>query len=119
MAQTMRSQLQDNIKLQEVLDEETMSQGWAWKCSGIHVEAELEAEDVEVPENAIDCRTVVKSFDNGEIEVGAEWNDRGYLRCEEGRAQHLQIVGIVYSMEELHDKFPQLFELDGGMYPFA
>lgn len=115
----MRSQQQANIKLQEILTAGTMPQGWAWKCFGIHVESELEAEDVEILENAIDCRTVVKSFDNGQIEVGAEWNDKGYLRREEGRAQHMQIVGIVNSPEELHDKFSQLFELEGGMYPFA
>lgn len=115
----MRSQQQENIKLQEFLTAGTMPQGWAWKCLGIHVESELEAENVEIPENAIDCRTVEKSFNNGQIEVGAEWNKRGYLWQEDGRAQNMQIVGIVNSPEELHDKFPQLFELEGDMYPFA
>lgn len=115
----MNNEHKDSLKLQEVLISGAMPRGWAWKCSGVHVEAELDAENVEVPENAIDCRTVVKSFDDGLIAVSAEWNERGDLWREEGRGKHSQTVGIVYSMEELHAKFPQLFELEGGMYPFA
>lgn len=118
----MGNQRQNNLKLQEVLISGAMPRGRAWKCLGIHVKAELEAEDVEIPENAIDCRTVVKSFDNGDIEVGAEWNNGKKPKFDvydEGRGQYMQIVGIVSSPEELRHKFPQLFELDGGTYPFA
>ena len=114
----MSDKHQDNIKLQEVLISGAMPQGLAWKCLGIHVKTELEAEDVEVPENAFDCRTAVKSYEDGMIAVVAQWNERGELGNEEERPKHNQYVGIVYSLDELQDKFPQLFELDGGIYPF-
>lgn len=98
---------QYNVKLHEAMTMYLSQSVRVWNVSGLHVKAE------ELPENATVSMTYVVKFPEGNIQLKILWTIKGNLMT------YTSLVADVSALEELKDKFPKLFELEGTLYAFA
>ena len=98
---------QDNIKLEEAMTMDLTQRVRAWDLQGLHVQ------DENIPKNANVKTTFVMKFPEGHLMLGIYWTVEGDLMI------HMDAVAEVSTLEELKDKFPNLFELEGNLCAFA
>ena len=98
---------QYHIKLQKAMTMDISQSVRVWDVAGLHVTAE------DIPENANVQKTFVMKSREGKIRLGIEWNVEGDLGV------YMGIIAEVSALEELKEKFPKLFELEGSMYAFT
>lgn len=115
---------QDNIKLHEAMTMELKQTVRVWSIPGIHVEVE------KLPENATDIKTLASKISGGTFAVAVEWTveketkpDVGFSKLlvfsDQGTGEYMKVVARrISTLEELQNKFPQLFELEGSLFAF-
>lgn len=98
---------QDNVKLQEAMTMGGLTQiVRIWFTSGLHVEYG------DIPQGANALATGVMKSSNGKILIAVKWNGKEDTSiCVSGVAE-------VSDLEELQERFPHLFELEGTFYAF-
>ncbi len=102
----MSSYCQDNIKLQKAMTMDLTQIVRVWDVSGLHVECEY------IPHDANVLKTAVMKFSEGNILLMIEWTAEG------DTATFMSTVAEVSQLEELRERFPHLFELEGTLYAF-
>ena len=102
-----KSHHQYNIKLEEAMTMDLTQSVRVWDLQGLHVQ------DEDIPENANVQTTFVMKFPEGHLRLGIQWTVEGDLMT------HMGTVAEVSTLEELKDKFPKLFDLEGSLYAFA
>ena len=103
----MSSYNQNHIKLQDAMSMELKQSIRVWEVSGHHIDEE------DIPENATTSKTFVTKFFSGNIILGIEWTIVG------DKSTHFSRIAQVSTLEEIHDKFPHLFDLEGILYAFS
>jgi len=103
----MVSYHQDHIKLQEAMTMDLKYNFRVWDVSGLHVE------DEDIPKDANVTTTFVMKSPNGLIKLGIFWT------VESDKNTHSGIIAEVFQLEDLKEKFPHLFELEGSLCAFA
>ncbi len=97
---------QDNIKLQEAMTMGLTQFVQLWHISGLHVEYE------DIPRDANVLKTAVIKSPTGHILLVIGWTS------EEKPGAHVSDVAEVSNWEELRERFPHLFELEGSLDAF-
>lgn len=114
-----------DIRLQKAMTKDIEQNVRVWFISGLHVELE------DIDENAIGINTLVTKVENIGVWVLLQWNrktepkhftiagrrfvselDKGFEKCT-------RVVAKLSTVEELKNKFPNLFELDGTLHVFS
>ena len=98
-----------HIRLQEAMTAE-LSQGslGVWETDGLHVI------DDKLPKNANVINTfVMKSRNDSKIRIGIELTVEGEMHT------YMRLIDEVSKVEELKDKFPELFKLNGIWHTFG
>ena len=98
---------QDNIKLEEAMTMDLTQSIRAWILQGLHVQ------DEDIPENANVQSTVVIKFPEGHLLLGIQWTVEGDKMIQ------ISDLAEFSTLEELKDKFPNLFELEGSLCAIA
>lgn len=98
---------QENIRLRNAMTQELNQQVRAWDVPGLQVEVD------ELPKNATVSRTVVMKSPNRDYQLLISYTIEGDLKS------YLGEIATFSTLEELQEKHPQLFELDGYLYAFA
>ena len=106
MAKSFRK---ETIALQEAMTMPLTQSVRVWHIPGLHIE------DEDIPKNADVQTTFVMKTHRGHIEVGINYT----VEVEGDVNSYTGIVAEVSALEELKDKFPKLFELNGSLYAFA
>ena len=114
---------QNKVKLQEAMTMDLKQTIRVWLISGLHIDVEG------IPENIISVQTIViKSSENNNLAVAVQWTtkeDRNftvenigpfYLPLPEEHLSYTKVVARISTLEELNDKFPQLFEMEGSLF---
>ena len=113
---------QDNIKLHEAMTMELKQTLRVWSVPGIHVEVE------KLPENATNIKTLAAKCSDGNFAVAVEWtakeetkpdveSSKLSLSFDKGPGEYMKRVARkISTLEELQNKFPQLFELEGFLF---
>lgn len=114
---------QNKVKLQEAMTMDLKQTIRVWLIYGLHINVEG------VPENIIYVQTmVIKSSENNNFAVAVQWTtkeDRNssvenagpfYLPLPEELLSYTKVVARISTLEELKDKFPQLFEMEGSLF---
>lgn len=96
-----------NIHLEEAMTIPLTQSVRVWDISGLHIEAE------DIPKNANVKKTFVMKLREGKIRLGVEWTVEGEL------GSSMPLIAEFSALEELKDKFPKLFELEGSLYAFS
>ena len=79
----------------------------AWDIPGLQVEVE------ELPENATVSRTAVMKSSDRDYQLLISYTIEGDLKS------YLGEIATFPTLEELKEKYPQLFKLEGYLYAFA
>lgn len=95
-----------HITLREAMTMNLSRRVRVWEVVGLHATAE------DIPENAKVQKTFVMKSREGNIRLGIEWTVDGEL------GSCMNLIAEVSTLEELKDKFPKLFELEGSLYAF-
>ena len=98
---------QENVRLREAMTQELKHQVRAWDVPGLQVEVE------ELPENATVSRTAVMKSTNRDYQLLVSYTIEGDLKSYMGE------IATFSTLEELQEKHPQLFELDGYLFAFG
>ena len=97
----------DSISLQDAMTKELPQeiQVRIWHIPGLHV-------DANIPKNAKVQETIVRKSRTNKFILALGWIVEGDL------GERIDTVTEFSSLEELKDKFPKLFELNGDLYAF-
>lgn len=96
----------DDIRLKDAMTLPLNHQIRSWDVPGLQVDVD------ELQPNATVTRTVVMKDPDTNYQLGISWNINGDKRC-------FGVIAEFSTLEELQDKYPQLFELDGHLHAFA
>ena len=102
-----QSQHERNIKLEEAMTRDLTQSVRVWYLQGLHVQDEA------IPENANVQTTFVLKYPEGNFHLGIQWTVKGDFMTRSGA------VAEVSRLDELKEKFPNLFDLEGSLYAFA
>ena len=103
----MSSYHQHNIKLQEAMTMDLKQLVRVWDLPGLHVE------DEDIPKDANVSTTFVMKFPDERIQLGIFWT------VKSDKATHSGVIAEVSKLEELQEKFPHLFEINGNLFAFS
>lgn len=119
----MSTYWQNKVKLQESMTMDHKQTIRLWSIYGLHIDV------VGIPENIIYVQTmIIKSSEHKNFAVAVQWTtkeDRNstvenvgpfYLPLPEEHLSYTKVVARISTLEELKDKFPQLFEIDGSLF---
>lgn len=98
---------QDNIRLHEAMTQELKHRVRVWDIPGLQVEVQG------LPENAIVSATAVMKSRTRDYQLLVNYNIAG------DKGSYTREVTTFSTLEELQEKYPQLFELEGQLYAFA
>ena len=100
----MSSYEQDSIKLKEAMTMALSQRIRVWSIPGLRIKVD------NLPEKATVQKTFVMLTSNGNWQVGLE------LTVEGETGESILLVLKCSSLQELLDKIPELFEVDGSLY---
>ena len=97
---------QENIRLRDAMTIPLEQKIRSWSVRGLQVDID------ELQPNATVTGTVVMKEPDTNYQLGIRWNINDDTR-------RIGVIAEFSTLEELQEKHPQLFELDGRLYAFA
>ena len=98
---------QDNIRLHEAMTQELKHRVRVWDVPQLQVEVQG------LPENSTVTTTAVMKSITRDYQLLVNYNIAG------DKGSYTREIATFSTLEELQEKYPQLFELDGYLYAFA
>lgn len=127
-----------NIKLEEAMTMKATEDVRLWNVFGLHFKDDEVCESAcgvrrrvkRYCENVCGIQTYVMMSKDAKFFVYVCWktqkervpyvkNGKIYLPFDEETEEHTKVVAEISSLEELKNKFPKLFELEGIMFAFS